>query len=291
MVLDSHTHSWGPPSADHPWVNGPIVENDVADYSVSTVFRNEALLAEMDAAGVDEAVVVGYPVCEWTDNWYTVEAAEEHDRLYGIVMVDQFADDAAQTLRDAMAVDDVLGFRLGGICPYDRMWETFDTSVTWLRDAIHETEFWNVAVETDAVVQVLVHVDQLDQAVELVEAYPELTFLFDHFAYADPETPLDEGGFDRFADLAEYDSVGVKISEVVHQSNTGYPYTDMHDHVRWLLDAFGRERVVWGSDFPNVSDEARYEETLTWLDHVDELSDVDREWLTGRSFRRLTGLE
>lgn len=290
MVLDAHTHSWGPPSEAHPWVNGPIVENDVTDYSVDPVFRNEALLEQMDAAGIDEAVVVGYPVCEWTDNWYTVEAAREHDRLYGIVMIDQFADGAAERLRDAMAVDGVLGFRLGGICPYDRMWETFDTSVTWLRDAIRETEFWDAATETDAVVQVLVHVDQLDQAVELVEAYPDLTFLFDHFAYADPDTPLDEGGFERFAELAEYDSVGVKISEVVHQSESGYPYADMHDHVRWLLDQFGRERVVWGSDFPNVSDEATYEESLTWLEDVEGLSDGDRTWLTGRSFRNLVGL-
>lgn len=291
MVLDSHTHSWGPPSAEHPWVNGPLVEDSIASFSVPPVFRNETLLAGMDEAGVDEAVVVGYPVCEWTDNWYTVQAAERHDRLYGIVMLDQFDDDAPQALDTAMAVDDVLGFRLGGICPYDQMWETFDSSVTWLRDAIAETEFWDVAVETDAVVQLLVHVSQLDQALELVETYPELTFLFDHFAYAEPDTPLDDEGFERFAELAEYDSVGVKISEIVHQSETGYPYRDMHDHVRWLLDEFGRERVVWGSDFPNVSDDAAYAETLTWLEHCDGLSTADRRWLTGRSFRRLVGLE
>lgn len=291
MILDSHTHAWSPPTEEHPWINGSLVENDVAGFSVEPVFRSEALLDRMDVAGVDRAVIVGYPICEWTDNWYTIRAAEEHDRLHGIVMLDPFADTAVDDLRRVMTTDAVLGFRLGGICPYNRMWETFDPSVTWLRDAIEETEFWKMAAETDAVVQILVHVDQLDQALSLVETYPDLTYLFDHFAYAEPCTPLDEGAFRTFADLAEYDTVGVKISEIVHQSETGHPYTDMHDHVRWLLDQFGRERVVWGSDFPNVSDAAEYEETLTWLDHVDELSNGDRAWLTGRSFQQLVGLD
>ncbi len=290
MVLDSHTHTWGPPSEAHPWINGPLVEESVSSFSVDPVFRNEALLAEMDAVGVDEAVVVGYPICEWTDNWYTVEAAREHDRLYGVVMLDQFADGAADDLREAMAVDGVLGFRLGGLCPYDRMWETFDRSVTWLREAVEETEFWEAAAETDALVQILVRGEQLDQALELVERYPDLTYLFDHFAYAEPDEPLGEGVYETFSALAEYDSVGVKVSEIVHQSAEAHPYADMHDHVRWLLDEFGRERVVWGSDFPNVSDEAAYGQTLSWLDAVDGLSTGDRRWITDRAFRRHLGL-
>ncbi|WP_440767269.1 amidohydrolase family protein [Natronorubrum sp. DTA7] len=286
-MLDTHTHAWTRPTRDHPWVNGPLV--DVVDeFSVDAVYTAEKLLDDMDAVGVDEAVVVGYPICEWTDNAYTLECVEKHDALSGIVMLDQFADGAADRLRTQMAVDGILGFRLGAICPYDRMWETFDPEVEWLRDAIDETEFWETARETDALVQLLAHVDQLDQVRELVETYPDLRYALDHFCHADPSVAPD----DAFADLealAEYD-VAVKISEVVHRSEEGFPYHDMHDHVRWLLETFGRERVVWGSDFPNVSDEARYEESLQWLEHVDCLSKTDREWLTGRSFRDLSGI-
>ncbi len=290
MIIDSHTHTWGPPSPSHPWVNESIVR-DVGEYSVGPIFENDALLAAMDAIGVDEAVIVGYPICDWRDNWYTISAARTHDRLYGVVLIDPFAESAAEQLRAAMETDGVLGVRLGGLCPYDRMWETFDTGVEWLRAAIAETAFWEAVADTDALVQLLVHVDQLDQALELVERHPELTYLFDHFGYADPETSLTDGPFQQFGELAAFDSVGVKISEVVHQSADSYPYSDMHPHVGWLLDAFGRERVVWGSDYPNVSDETTYERTLTWLDHVETLSDTDRRWLTGRSFRTLLGLD
>ena len=287
MIIDSHVHAWGYPSPEHPWVTGDIVEL-VEGFAVDAAYTTEKLLADMDAAGVDEAVVVGYPIGEWTDNWYTVEAAK-HDRLSGVVMVDQFAPNAADRLRSLLANEGIIGFRLGAICPYDRMWETFDPSTEWLREAIDETEFWDAAREVDAMVQILAHVSQLDQVVELVDTYPELTYLVDHFSHADPSTAPNESGFTTYADLAAFENVYPKVSEVQHRSVEPYPYEDMHDHVRWLVEEFGRERVVWGADYPNVSDVATYEDCVTWLDHVDGLSERDREWLKGRSFEHALG--
>ncbi|MCO8244911.1 MULTISPECIES: amidohydrolase family protein [unclassified Haladaptatus] len=284
-MIDTHTHAWGYPSPERPWSNGPII--DLVDgFDVHTAFTSERLLADMDTVGVDEAVVVGYPICDWTDNSYTVDCVAQSERLYGVVMVDPFADGAADTLRNAMDTERVLGFRLGAACPYDAMWESFDASVTWLRDAIEETEFWNAARETGAIVQILADETQLDQAIELVETYPELPYLFDHFAHTDPSVPPRESAFSQFSELAEHESVAVKVSEIVHRSEEGFPYADVHDHVRWMLDEFGRERVIWGSDYPNVSDEATYDEAVSWVEHVEGLSDTDREWLTERAFRR-----
>ncbi|RRJ33821.1 amidohydrolase family protein [Halocatena pleomorpha] len=288
-MFDTHTHAWGPASDAHPWVNGPLLDR-VDSFDVHTVYTADRLLADMDRTGVERAVVVGYPICEWVDNWYTIQAATEHDRLYGVVMLDPFATDAADRLRQCMATDSVLGVRLGGACPYDQMWETFDPSVTWLRDAIEETAFWEAAVETGAIVQLLCDHRQLDQAIALVEAYPQLTYLFDHFAHAGPETPLEDGTFTQFTELAAYDNVAVKVSEIPHLSETTFPYEDMHDHVRWLLETFGRERVVWGSDYPNVSDVASYAQSHEWLRSVETLSATDRKWLTETAFCRLAGL-
>jgi len=293
MVLDTHTHAWGPPTETHPWTNGPLVEEFTSHFSTEIIYSADRLLADMDDAGIDDAVVVGYPITDWTDNWYTVTAAAENERLYGIAMVDQFADGAADTLREVMDHDRMLGFRLGAVCPYEEMWERFDYDVTWLRDAIEEAEFWKAARETDAVVQLLAHTSQLDQALELVETYPELAYTFDHFAHADAADDPAES-YAGFEPLAEYDRVAVKISEVAHTSNEAYPYEDAYDHLRWLLDTFGPERVVWGSDFPNVSHPEfggmKYGETLSWLDEVPFLSKKDREWLTGRAFRDLVDL-
>lgn len=292
MVLDTHTHAWGPPTPEHPWTNGPLVNDFASQFSTPIVYRDADLLADMDAAGIDEAVVVGYPITHWTDNWYTVKAAEDNERLYGVSMIDQFAAGAADVLRDLMSHDRVLGFRLGAICPYDEMWERFDYEVTWLLDAIEETEFWAVAEDTDALVQIMAHTSQLDQAHALIERHPDLAYAFDHFAHADAaEDPAEV--YAGFEPLAEYDRVAIKISEVAYASNEPYPYEDTYDHLRHLLGLFGRERVIWGSDFPNVSHpefgDMTYGETRSWLDHVPFLSEQDRDWLTGRAFRDLVG--
>jgi predicted TIM-barrel fold metal-dependent hydrolase len=290
MVYDTHTHAWGPPTPDHPWTNGPLVENFASHFSTDIVYTADKLLTDMDKAGVDDAVVVGYPITDWTDNWYTIKAAEENDRLAAISMIDQFAEDADEVLREIMSHDAMLGFRLGAICPYDEMWERFDYEETWLQDAIAEDSFWEAAVDTNAVVQIMAHTSQLDQALELVEAYPELRYTFDHFSHVDAADDPAEA-FAPLEPLAEYDNVTVKISEIAHTSNEDYPYEDAHDHVRWLMDTFGRERVLWGSDFPNVSHPEfggmTYEESHSWLEHVDYLSNADRRWLledAARSF-------
>lgn len=290
MVYDTHTHAWGPPTPEHPWTNGPLVEDFASHFSTDIVYTADELISDMDDAGVDDAVVVGYPITDWTDNWYTIKAAEGNDRLRAIVMIDQFADDATETLRNAMSHDGVLGFRLGAVCPYDEMWERFDYDRTWLRDAIGKAEFWEAAVETDAIVQILAHTSQLDQVLELVETYPELRYTLDHFAHADAADDPGES-LETLEPLSEYDNVSVKISEIAYTSNDDYPYEDAHEHLRWLLDAFGRERVLWGSDFPNVSHPEfggmTYTETLSWLDSVPFLSDTDRRWLTDEAARSL----
>jgi predicted TIM-barrel fold metal-dependent hydrolase len=292
VTLDSHTHAWGPPTPDRPWVNDDLVE--LLDlYDVDTVYESSDLVADMDAAGVDEAVLVPFPLVDWTDNRYVVEAVQRHEELVGgIVMLDPFADDAADRLGDLLATPGVLGVRIGVIYPREHMWQDdyFDPGESWLPDAVEQRAFWETAREADGLVQLFAHRDQLAQVATLADAYPDLPVLVDHLAHVDPSTPPDEGSFARFAALAERPNVAVKVSEVPHLSGESYPYRDLHEHVGWLLERFGRERLIWGSDYPNISRTATYEEGLTWLEHVPALSATDREWLTGRSFRRVADL-
>ena len=288
MLVDTHTHAWTTPSAEHPWVNDRVTEV-TGEFSVDLVYTAEKLVADMDRHGVDRAVVVAYALTDWRDNSYPLAAVAEYDRLDAVVMVDPFADDAAATLRAAMDREGVLGIRLGGACPYDRMWRTFDPGADWLERSVDETDFWEAAVETDAVVQLLVHDAQLDQALALAESYPELRYLLDHFALTDPTVDPGTGAFARLAAFADYDAA-VKISEAAHRSEQAFPYRDLHGHVRWLIETFGRERVIWGSDFPNVSDAATYAEAIHWLDRVEGLSEPDREWLRGRAFEALVAV-
>jgi len=287
-VIDSHTHVWGPDTDDHPWATEPMVET-ADELPVETVYSAEELLANMDEVGIDEAFIIGLPVTHWLDNWYVEKVAREYDRLYGIGLLDPFADDAATELHRLMEIEDFVGFRLATVFPRDGMYEVdpADTVETdWLIDAIDESEFWEACAETGTSVNLLCHYEQLNQVQKLVDTYPELTYVIDHFGRAGGDVPDDDDDFARFAELTENENVLVKASAIPYLSNEDFPHLDMENKIRWLLDEVGREQVAWGSDYPFVSPVSDYEGTLTCLDYMDSISSQDREWLTDRSFKR-----
>lgn len=285
MVIDTHTHAWGPDTDEHPWVNNQIIET-VQSSPIDDVYTVESLLSDMDSVGIKEAVLVGFPICDWRDNWYTIDVVDRFDRLYGIVMLNPFEPNADQKLREAMAVDGVIGFRLGVLFSYDSMWRTADSKTTWLLDALDQKEFWTAAKETNAVVQLLVHYQQLDQVLALVKRYPSLTYVVDHLARVDPSIPPNRSEFRMFEDLAAYDNVFIKLSALPYLSDESFPFADVHRHVTWLLNQFGHKRTMWGSDYQVESKFATYQETLQWIDYIDELSAGDRKWITERTFQR-----
>ncbi|MEF8802381.1 MAG: amidohydrolase family protein [Halolamina sp.] len=291
-ILDSHMHAWGPDTAEHPWETDSVVEA-VTALPVATEYTAGVLLDDLDAAGVDEAVVIGLPLTHWLDNWYVENVAREYDRLYGVALLDPFADDAADELRRLMAIEDMVGFRLAPVFPRDAMYEVEPSETVqteWLRDAIDETAFWEACAETGASVNLLAHYTHLDQVQALVEAHPELSYVVDHFGRAGADVAVDDPEFAQFADLADAGDVLVKASAIPAISDEQFPHRDVEDKIRWLLDTFGREKVAWGSDYPFISPETDYEETLTCLDRMDAVSDGEHRWLTERSFRRHVGI-
>lgn len=120
-------------------------------------------------------------------------------------------------------------------------------------------------------------------------AYPDLAYVVDHFGRAGGDVPIDDPGFQQFADLAAAGDVLVKASAVPAISEEPYPHRDVESKIRWLLDTFGREKVAWGSDYPFISSVTDYASTLTCLEEMPGLSDGDRRWLTERSFREHVG--
>ena len=59
-------------------------------------------------------------------------------------------------------------------------------------------------------------------------------------------------GDHRFARAARHPHVHVKVSGYHYFSRDRYPYAESRALVAAVLDAFGPERLLWGSDFPHV---------------------------------------
>jgi L-fuconolactonase len=61
-----------------------------------------------------------------------------------------------------------------------------------------------------------------------------------------------------------------------------YPFRSLHEPVRRVVEAFGRERVFWGSDVTRLP--CTYVECRRlFTDELDFLSEQDKEWIMGRA--------
>ena len=120
---------------------------------------------------------------------------------------------------------------------------------------------------------------------KMVRQFPGVKVVVDHMGQLDiseePPYPL----FSNLLRLARYANVFVKVSNLASVSKEPHPHRDTFPFVRMVYDAFGPQRLMWGSDFPLVfrgysSYSAPLEIVRT---HLDFLTEDDRQWLVGKT--------
>jgi L-fuconolactonase len=89
--------------------------------------------------------------------------------------------------------------------------------------------------------------------------------------------------------LAAYPNVRVKISGACTLSREPFPYNDIWDPVLRIIDAFGLDRCMWGTDWTRTSGMLTYEQGVAPFRNTDRLSDSDREKLMGETLKKVYG--
>ncbi|WP_416427268.1 amidohydrolase family protein [Pseudomonas sp. App30] len=74
--------------------------------------------------------------------------------------------------------------------------------------------------------------------------------LIDHSGRPDVTAGLGQPAFQALLSLADKDRTFVKLSGLSKFSRQAYPWADGHPYQLALLEAFGAERCMWGSDWP-----------------------------------------
>jgi len=226
VIVDGHTHVLSGDTDRYPlrpdlghWFHGA---GDVA-----------SLLAAMDSAGVEAAVLVqfvgGYA---YDCSYAAAAAAEAPDRLAFVGAVDMHGDDPAGALHRLADTTPVRAVRLFGVGA---------DAPTWLQDG-RAAAVWDAAAETGIGIVATLWSHDLAALRPLVEPRPTVTVAVDHCGFADLTTdpaPL--------FDLADLPAIHVKVSSHVLR-----PLPDPAAVVVALADQFGAERLAWGSDYPQT---------------------------------------
>jgi predicted TIM-barrel fold metal-dependent hydrolase len=88
--------------------------------------------------------------------------------------------------------------------------------------------------------------------------------------------------------LASRPNVAVKASALQNHSAEAYPHRDLYQPLRDVFDAFGPDRMFWGSDMTRQPD--RYGEAITmFTEHLDFLSGPDLEKVMGQGILNWIG--
>ncbi|WP_126664864.1 amidohydrolase family protein [Haloterrigena salifodinae] len=287
-TVDTHTHAWGEPTDELPWAA------DVLPPGWTGSYTHRDLVADMDAAGVDEAVVVTTPLYGRgvRANEYTMRSIEAHpDRLYGVGLLEFFRsgpEAIVSALKRVTGHPRMLGVRMHAAHEYEVIPTTVDRCGDWILDERLEP-VWRAAGDLETCVFVFPKAQQLGHLATLADRYPETTVVVDHMAWPDETTSPDEGSWTEFETLAEYENVSVKLSSLPRSATEPWPYEDLHGYVTNLVEWFGPERLLLGSDYPWMDDWAAYDDCLSWLETVETLSRRDRAFISHRTFERLHG--
>jgi L-fuconolactonase len=109
---------------------------------------------------------------------------------------------------------------------------------------------------------------QLASAVELVRRCPEVRFVLDHAGKPGIRAGLMEPWRTHIAELAALPNVWCKLSGLITEADhANWTRTQLRPYIDHVIERFGFERVMFGSDWPVSEQTHRYGE---WVGIVDQ---------------------
>jgi L-fuconolactonase len=108
---------------------------------------------------------------------------------------------------------------------------------------------------------VLIYPKQLPAAIELARQFPEQIFVLDHIAKPSIREGLTMPWDKQIRELAQAPNVYCKISGMVTEAKWGeWKQADFEPYLDVVFEAFGVDRLLYGSDWPVCLLSANYEQ-------------------------------
>jgi predicted TIM-barrel fold metal-dependent hydrolase len=262
QIVDAQIHLWGsglPSNLSHRQV---------------THFTPEEATLLMDEGGVDAAVI--HPP-GWDPNSTEMALAAVRDHpgrfaIMGSVPLDRPEESRARIAR-WREQPGMLGLRYGFLGDPARR-RLHDGTLDWLWAAAEDAGVPIAALATDS----------LAEFGRIAERHAGLRLTIDHLGGRGGTTTLkDAAAMTHIPDLvalAKFPNVAVKATGIPHYSGEAYPYPALHPYLRQVYDAFGPDRMFWGTDITKMS--------CSWRQCVTMFTE-ELPWLNGRDLERVMG--
>lgn len=264
--IDSHHHVWQLARGDYGWLTPDDYPTLLRDFGPNDL---APLMAECGMA----ASVLVQAADTVAETRYMLAVAEATDFIEAVVgWVDIARADAPDSLAELAGNPLFRGIRPMMAFLEDTAWLSGGNQ----RRALDEMS--RLGLVFDA----LVTPAQLDGLRDAMVANPDLPFVINHFGYPDIAGGDIAGWKHSMAAIARDTSARVKFSGVMAGLGAARPAADFRPAADHLLEHFGPERLMWGSDWPHLLADSDY---LAWYALgerlLDGASEADRAWIYG----------
>ncbi len=226
-----------------------------------------SLLYHMNTSGVHKAVLIQY--AGNADNQYMIDSMAAHPGKFQAAMIVAPTDDG--TAMRQWAEQGMVGIRL---------------PANSRADCTDPLAQWRAAAKLDLVVSAPSNPKSLlsDEFAEVLKKFPDLSIVIEHLAgIGEGQQPPYEV-FKKILAFAEQPNISIKLPGFGEICPVPLPFDPIPPLADMAIDAFGPQRVMWGSDYPPVSRREGYDNALRVpMDYLSGFSAGDREWIFGKT--------
>ncbi|OAN81257.1 amidohydrolase [Jannaschia sp. EhC01] len=238
-IIDIHPHVISPDTDRYPLT--PLGGTQ-STWSSKHPITHEDLIAHMDAAGIEKAVVVQASTAYGHDNTYVAEAVAAHPtRLTGVFSVDILAADAVEQI-DYWRGRGLTGLRLF------TAGSTVQGQSTWLNDPAGHPA-WQYTSDIGLPICVQMRPPGVPMLRDLVQRFPDARVIIDHLARPELSDGPPYAAASGLWELAAFPGVHLKMTlRNIVAAESGQ--STLPAFMAHLMKTFGADRVAWGSNFP-----------------------------------------
>ncbi len=267
MIVETHCHIVAPDQRKYPRrIARGFLGGWVRDMAV------EDLIAHLSKAGIDRAVLVQAYGAYGGDNSYVADSVARHPDLFaGVFAIDPTQSAASEQVAYWARERGLHGARL----------------ITLTQPELPLDDPRVMAVlEQVAVLEIplclLTQLRQLPLAAAILERYPKMKVALEHMATPDLRDGPPYSKAQPLFDLARFPNCYVKFSTVSIDAAMAGQSTSAEFFGR-LVDSFGANRLIWGSNFPATYDRTLKEQLELARAQLAFLSSEDQRWIFGES--------
>ncbi len=275
MVIDSHHHFWKYNKTDFGWISDEML-------AIRRSFFPEDLKITIEGSGVDGVVTVQARQSLKETEWL-LKLAGENDFMLGVTGWLPLIDEDAEKHIEKYSSDEKLKAIRHVIQDeeddYFILRKDFNRGVGLLK-------------KYDLLYEILIFEKHLPQTIDFVDRHPDQVFVLDHIAKPLIKENIIFTWKQNIAELAKRDNVFCKVSGMVTEADfNSWTPEQLKPYFDVVLEAFGPERLMFGSDWPVCLVAAEYG---TWLETVKGfiagLSDDEQKMIMGANAQKVYGI-